>query len=74
VSGSDDFTLIIWDPVKNAKPTYRLTGHQAPVNHISYSPDGRYIISGSFDKALKLWDGYNGTFMANFRGHVGSIY
>lgn len=26
-SGSDDFTLIIWDPVKNAKPQYRLTGH-----------------------------------------------
>jgi len=41
---------------------------------VTYSPDGKHIVSGAFDKGLKLWDGLNGTFVASFRGHVGSIY
>ena len=34
VSGSDDFTLFMWDPVGNSKPITRMTGHQQPVNHV----------------------------------------
>ena len=41
---------------------------------MQFSPDGRYIVSASFDKALKLWDGLKGTFVATFRGHVGPVY
>lgn len=37
-----------------------MTGHQLQVAHVQFSPDGRYIISGSFDKSIKLWDGYTG--------------
>ncbi len=32
------------------------------------------MVSASFDKALKLWDGVRGTFVATLRGHVGPIY
>lgn len=74
VSGSDDNTLHMWDPVDSRKPIIRMTGHTKPVNHVQYSPDGRYIISASFDKNLKLWDGYTGAFIASFRGHVASVY
>ena len=28
VSGSDDFTLMIWSPTEGKKPLARLTGHQ----------------------------------------------
>ena len=42
---SDDFTLFLWDPSDDKKPLARMTGHQAPVNHISFSPDGRYVAS-----------------------------
>ena len=41
---------------------------------VQFSPDGRWIVSASFDKALKLWDGLKGTFVATFRGHVGPVY
>lgn len=34
VSGSDDFTLFMWDPATNNKPITRMTGHQQPVNHV----------------------------------------
>lgn len=31
VSGSDDFTLFLWEPSVSKKPLSRLTGHQQPI-------------------------------------------
>lgn len=74
VSGSDDFTMIMWQPQKQTKPIHRLTGHQALINQVSFSPDGFLFASASFDKSIKLWNGQTGKFIANFRGHVGRVY
>eukprot|EP00696_Hemimastix_kukwesjijk_P004958 gnl/Hemi2/1632_TR582_c0_g13_i1.p1 gnl/Hemi2/1632_TR582_c0_g13~~gnl/Hemi2/1632_TR582_c0_g13_i1.p1 ORF type:complete len:521 (-),score=88.10 gnl/Hemi2/1632_TR582_c0_g13_i1:146-1681(-) len=74
VSGADDFTLILWHPDRADKPVARLTGHQQLVNHVSFSPDGRYIASASFDKSVKVWDGLTGKFISSLRGHVGAVY
>jgi WD40 repeat protein len=41
---------------------------------VCFSPDGRWVLSASFDKSIKLWDGAKGTFVATFRGHVGPVY
>ena len=41
---------------------------------VQFSPDGRWLVSASFDKAIKLWDGVKGSFVATFRGHVGPVY
>lgn len=61
VTGSDDFTLMLWEPANSTKPLNRMVGHQQLVNHVCFSPDGRWIASGSFDKSVKLWDGRTGT-------------
>ena len=74
VTASDDFTMFLWSPLKSAKPLGRMTGHQKLVNHVAFSPDGRYIVSASFDNSIKLWDGRDGKFLATFRGHVASVY
>eukprot|EP00252_Welwitschia_mirabilis_P020841 TRINITY_DN5197_c0_g1_i1.p1 TRINITY_DN5197_c0_g1~~TRINITY_DN5197_c0_g1_i1.p1 ORF type:complete len:487 (-),score=77.80 TRINITY_DN5197_c0_g1_i1:394-1854(-) len=74
VSGSDDFTMILWEPEINKHPKARLTGHQQLVNHVYFSPDGQWVASGSFDKSVKLWNGITGKFVATFRGHVGPVY
>lgn len=73
-SCSDDFTIFIWEPSTTKKPICRMTGHQQPVNHISFSPDGQYLASASFDKSVKLWDGKTGKFISTLRGHVGAVY
>ena len=31
-------------------------GHSKAVNSVSFSPDGKRIVSGSGDKTLKVWD------------------
>ncbi|GME67166.1 unnamed protein product [[Candida] boidinii] len=74
VTASDDFTMYLWEPTKSNKPICRMTGHQKLVNHVSFSPDGRYIASASFDNSIKLWDGRDGKFIATFRGHVAPVY
>ncbi|CAI9106775.1 OLC1v1005994C2 [Oldenlandia corymbosa var. corymbosa] len=74
VSGSDDFTMFLWEPSVSKHPKARMTGHQQLVNHVYFSPDGKWIASASFDKSVKLWNGATGNFVAAFRGHVGPVY
>ena len=74
VSCSDDLTLMLWHPSAEKAPIARMNGHQAAVNHLSFSPDGRYIASAAFDKLVKLWDGRTGKFLVTFVGHVASVY
>lgn len=74
VSGSDDFTLFLWHPKDSKHPIKRLTGHQQAVNHIVFSPDGRYFASASFDKKVKIWNGFSGDFLSTLTGHVGAVY
>ncbi|KAF8084363.1 hypothetical protein N665_0721s0020 [Sinapis alba] len=74
VSGSDDFTMILWDQYVSDKPKKHLFGHQQLVNHVCFSPNGQWIASASFDKSVKIWDGITGDFITTLRGHVGSVY
>lgn len=60
VSGSDDFTMFLWNPEVDKKNICRMTGHQQLINDVRFSPDTRLIASASFDKSIKLWDGKTG--------------
>uniref|UniRef100_A0A7E4W5Q2 NLE domain-containing protein n=1 Tax=Panagrellus redivivus TaxID=6233 RepID=A0A7E4W5Q2_PANRE len=74
VSGSDDFTMFLWEPATKNKAIGRLTGHQQLVNQVVFSPDTRTIASAAFDKSIKLWDGRTGKYLTSLRGHVQAVY
>ena len=74
VSCSDDFTLFLWTPAISETSVARMTGHQQQVTTVAYSPDGHFIVSASFDKSLRLWDGFTGAFLTTLRSHVGEVY
>ncbi|CAB3405566.1 unnamed protein product [Caenorhabditis bovis] len=74
VSGSDDFTMFLWNPKETKHSIARMTGHMQLVNQVVFSPDTRYIASASFDKSVKLWCGRTGKYLASLRGHVGPVY
>ncbi|CAJ2673397.1 unnamed protein product [Trifolium pratense] len=74
VSGSDDCTMYLWEPLSNNNGyEAHMTGHQQAINHVSFSPDGQWVASASFDNSVKLWNGTTGKFVATFR-HVRDVY
>ncbi|OIR58653.1 MAG: Notchless-like WD40 repeat-containing protein [Amphiamblys sp. WSBS2006] len=74
VSASDDTTLALWVPEKDTKPVCRMTGHQGVVCDAKFSPDGKLVVSASFDKSIMLWNGFTGERLFRFFGHVGPVY
>jgi WD40 repeat protein len=51
-----------------------LSGHTNWVRSITFSSDGTSLVSGSWDKTLKLWDVQTGGVIKTFHGHTGWIY
>lgn len=56
VSGSDDFTVKIWDLRSSKVPISSLSSHQSSVNDVSFNGDGSVLISASSDRSVKYWD------------------
>ncbi|MFC2138372.1 caspase family protein [Bacteroidota bacterium] len=49
------------------------TGHYAEVTSVAFSFDGKYILTGSKDKSIKLWHAENGREIRVYQGHKGSV-
>jgi len=51
-----------------------LRGHFDGVSSVAYSPDGRRILTGSYDQTAKVWDAANGTELLTIEGHSGRLW
>src|SRR5262249_34935763 len=74
-----DHTAKVWDVDWDAKThtLFRtLKGHVGYVFRVTFSPDGRYLASGSWDSTIKVWDleAPATAEPATLRGHAGVIY
>jgi WD40 repeat protein/predicted AAA+ superfamily ATPase len=47
--------------------------HSDGVNCVAVSPDGKYIVSGSSDHTVKLWERTSGKEVRTFKGHNGRV-
>jgi Tol biopolymer transport system component len=76
-------TIKIWD-AKTGRELQTLSGHSGNVNSVAYSPDGKFIVSGSggsmtfnpdgetiysYTDTIKIWDAKTGRELQNLSGH-----
>ena len=70
VSGGGGGMLIAYD--LSGKELRRFDGHEGDVWGVAVSPDGRYLISGSHDQTVRLWNFKTGELLVTiFRGEDG---
>jgi len=60
--------IIIFNTITGSQ-TAVLSGHTDGVNSLTFSLDGKSLISGSDDKTVKLWDIQTGGVVKTFSGH-----
>ncbi|KAJ6534814.1 WD40-repeat-containing domain protein, partial [Mycena capillaripes] len=55
VSGSEDTTVRVRD-IMSGNVYQKFEGHTEEVRLMSSPPEGRYIMSSSYDKTVHVWD------------------
>ena len=43
-----------------------MEGHTRDVTSVGFSPDGKFIVSGSVDNTVRVWDATNGVEVVSF--------
>lgn len=71
VTGSSDFTCIVWDIKNDYRPIRRLVAHRAGVLDVCF--DDRYIVSCSKDTTICVWDRQTGALLKQLKGHHGPV-
>src|SRR5260370_1386215 len=64
-------------PVPTPRPRgsvfYTYHGHSDILNTVAWSPDGKYIASGSADGTVRMWEVATGKQKYVYRGHLASV-
>jgi WD40 repeat protein len=66
----DGSTVQVWG--SDGTPLHQLQGHTAPVRAVVFSPDSKWIATGSGDRTVRLW-GMDGRCLRTYRGHTGEV-
>ena len=65
-------SLLAISPIRAADPIL-LKGHQEVVYDSVFLPDGKSVVTASFDRTLKLWDLATKQAVRTMEGHPGII-
>ncbi|KIX06178.1 uncharacterized protein Z518_04152 [Rhinocladiella mackenziei CBS 650.93] len=71
VTGSSDFSCLVWSIKDNYKPLFRLIGHHAGVLDVCI--DKHRIVTCSKDTTIKIWDRLTGQLIKTLVGHRGPV-
>jgi WD40 repeat protein len=79
VTGAYDNLAILWD-ASTGLQIRRFVGHDAPINTVVFSPDGKWALTASGaeflsrDNTARLWDVETGREIRRFVGHSEAVY
>lgn len=69
VSGSSDFSIILWDARTGALIRRFEAGHRGDVQSVAFSPDNTRVVSTGLDFQTIIWDVATGTIIRSLAGH-----
>ena len=72
MTASKDATARIWN-VETGEMLTLLTGHSNSVNSVTFSPNGRRVLTNSSDKTMRLWDAETSQTLKVLNGHVEAV-
>ncbi|KAK6536977.1 Transcription initiation factor TFIID subunit 5 [Arthrobotrys megalospora] len=59
---------------ENVTTTRRYVGHSGPVYGTSFSRDGKWLLSASADKTIRLWSLHTHTCIVPYKGHANPVW
>lgn len=65
-------TIRLWE-AKSGQQIATLKGHAKAINHLTFSKDGRYLLSASDDGTTRLWDAQASAQVHKLSGHKGKV-
>ena len=71
-AGFDNFDIIFFGALTGSQ-TAVLSGHTGPVKSLAFSLDGTFLVSGSSDGTVKLWDVQTGRAIKTLYGHKKAV-
>jgi len=73
---AEEIEILTWDPKSSEKLvwTHSLSGHHQWVNSVDFSPNGNFLVSGSGDAAVWIWDMQTESVICKLTEHVDSVH
>lgn len=74
-AGGEDGTLQCWadQTAQSERSSHLLMGHQGAITALTFTPNGHYLISGSRDRTLRIWNSYTWELLSTLTGHTQAI-
>jgi WD40 repeat protein len=57
ITGAGNSAVVLWE-VATGKERVAFEGHRGPLTFVAYAPDGKTVLSGSWDTTVLAWDIY----------------
>jgi len=70
--GTETGNIITVDAITGVQMSV-LSGHTSHVNSVAFASDGTFLVSGSLDRTIKLWDIQTGGVIKTLYGHIEGV-
>lgn len=80
-TGSENGSLQVWNALNGQRISYleqprvrrAITRTRLPINHVAFSVDGTYLVSGGDDNSVDLWDAVTWSHVMRLEGHTAPV-